>query len=701
MRNNQPVTQKEFLLPAGVALISRTDEKGRINECNDAFVEASGFCRDELLGQPHNIIRHPDMPPEAFRDMWETLKKGRPWSGMVKNRRKNGDHYWVKATATPDSIRGGYISVRIPAERHAIQAAEELYGRMAKDSALRLREGQPIGRGGGLGAIVHALAAPFRKSVGLRVLTVGVASLVVLIATALFAAQSIRQSSVDGEGFAHIVQSKDFLADILPPPAYVLESYAVVLEMYAKKGRDLDGAVSRLGALQREFNERITFWRGAHLPESMASVLQNRSVPPVQSFFALAMGDYARALKGGDASQVDAALQRLEALYQEHRTAVDELVRLNKDYDAALVAESRGSVSNAFLFLGAAVSLAVLVTLLLTLWAARSITKPLKATGVAAEQLAAGNLLCTMPPAAADEVGNLVVKLTAMRNTLHQLIAGIQEQVAKVNQYVSTLSSTATQATASAESHASSASAMAAAIEELSVSIDHISEHAGHAHSLSGDASAQARDGGALIMEISREMGVVADTVRATSGSVQELERFSQQISSIVSAIRDIADQTNLLALNAAIEAARAGESGRGFAVVADEVRKLAERTGKSTVEITGMIQQIQTCTRTAAGEMQAGVEKVEAGVALSHSAGNSVGVIENSAKDVLDAVDGITLGLNEQSAAAREIAQRVEHLARDSEVDAHAALRIEQTATELAQVAQGLSSLTGRFRIS
>ena len=642
MRNNQPVTQQEYRLPAGSALISRTDEKGRITECNDAFVEVSGFVREELIGQPHNIIRHPDMPPEAFRDMWDTLKKGRPWSGLVKNRCKNGDHYWVKATATPDSIRGGYISVRVPAERSAIQAAEALYAKMARDPSLRLREGQPIGRGGGLAAILSPLAAPFRKSVGLRVLTVGVASLIILVATALFAAQSIRKSSVDGEGFAHIVQSKDFLADILPPPAYVLESYSVVLEMYARKGRDLDQAVARLGSLRREFDDRVTFWRGAQLPENMASVLLNRSVPPVQAFFALATGDYARALKAGDAGQVEADLQRLETLYQEHRTAVDELVRLNKGYDASLVAESRDSVTQAFLILGGAVSLAALVTFLLSLWAARSITKPLKATGAAAEELAAGNLLCQMPSAGADEVGTLVVKLTAMRNTLHQLIAGIQEQVGKVNQYVSTLSATATQATASAESHASSASAMAAAIEELSVSIDHISEHASHAHSLSGDASAQARDGGALIMEISRERGVVADTVRATSGSVQELERFSLQISSIVSAIRDIADQTNLLALNAAIEAARAGESGRGFAVVADEVRKLAERTGKSTVEITGMIQEIQACTRSAAGEMQAGVEKVEAGVSLSRTAGDSVGVIETSAKNVLEAVDGI-----------------------------------------------------------
>ena len=97
MRNNQPVTQRERTFPAQQRLISTTDLKGQITYCNDAFVDISGFSREELLRAPHNIVRHPDVPSAVFEHMWTTLKKGRPWMGIVKNRSKNGDHYWVNA----------------------------------------------------------------------------------------------------------------------------------------------------------------------------------------------------------------------------------------------------------------------------------------------------------------------------------------------------------------------------------------------------------------------------------------------------------------------------------------------------------------------------------------------------------------------------------------------------------------------------
>ena len=101
MRTNLPVTQNEYLLRDGLTIVSRTDTKGRITYMNADFLEAAGFEESELMGQPHNVVRHPDMPEEAFADLWRTLKAGRPWSGLVKNRRKNGDHYWVVANATP------------------------------------------------------------------------------------------------------------------------------------------------------------------------------------------------------------------------------------------------------------------------------------------------------------------------------------------------------------------------------------------------------------------------------------------------------------------------------------------------------------------------------------------------------------------------------------------------------------------------
>jgi len=130
MRNNQPVTQREYGVPEGVTLMSTTDTESRITYANKAFVNVSGFERDELMGQPHNMVRHPDMPPAAFADMWATLKAGQSWTALVKNLRKNGDHYWVRANAAPLVRKGklqGYISVRTKAQPKEIEAATALY----------------------------------------------------------------------------------------------------------------------------------------------------------------------------------------------------------------------------------------------------------------------------------------------------------------------------------------------------------------------------------------------------------------------------------------------------------------------------------------------------------------------------------------------------------------------------------------------
>ena len=137
MRMNLPVSQQEYDYPADQMLVSMTDTKGVLTHCNSAFVGVSGFTYDELIGQHHNLIRHPDMPPAAFKDLWRTVGRGRPWTGMVKNRRKDGSHYWVVANVTPIIVGGkpqGYMSVRVKPDRQQIQEAEALYARMRQDA---------------------------------------------------------------------------------------------------------------------------------------------------------------------------------------------------------------------------------------------------------------------------------------------------------------------------------------------------------------------------------------------------------------------------------------------------------------------------------------------------------------------------------------------------------------------------------------
>ena len=138
MRTNLPVTQQNFDFPGDELLVSSTNTKGEIIHCNPAFVRVSGFTYDELVGQPHNIIRHPDMPSEAYRDMWRTIGRGEPWTGLIKNRRKNGDHYWVRANVTP-ILEGGkpcaYMSVRTKPGAAEAAAAEALYAQMRAGTA--------------------------------------------------------------------------------------------------------------------------------------------------------------------------------------------------------------------------------------------------------------------------------------------------------------------------------------------------------------------------------------------------------------------------------------------------------------------------------------------------------------------------------------------------------------------------------------
>jgi aerotaxis receptor len=139
MRQNLPITEREHHFAESDTLVTTTDLQGRILYCNAAFVEASGYAREELLGQPHNLIRHPHMPEEAFRDMWDTIAKGSPWSGLVKNRRKCGDHYWVRANVTPllddKGQVTGYMSVRTCPSKEATQRAEALYQQMREEAA--------------------------------------------------------------------------------------------------------------------------------------------------------------------------------------------------------------------------------------------------------------------------------------------------------------------------------------------------------------------------------------------------------------------------------------------------------------------------------------------------------------------------------------------------------------------------------------
>jgi methyl-accepting chemotaxis protein len=242
VRTNLPVTQKEVPVGPNDMIVSTTDTKGQIVSINDAFIRISGFTEAELIGQPHNIVRHPDMPSEAYADMWATLKAERSWTGVVKNRCKNGDHYWVVANATPvfrDGAVSGYMSVRRRAEPAQIAEAEAAYRQFKEGRAagLTIRDGKVVSSGFSLGRAMKGLSIAARVYAIAALLVVGMV-LLGLLGVSTTADTNQRLQTVYADRVVPLQQLKE-----------VVDAYAVSIVDLTHKTRD--GAEGYASALKK------------------------------------------------------------------------------------------------------------------------------------------------------------------------------------------------------------------------------------------------------------------------------------------------------------------------------------------------------------------------------------------------------------------------------------------------------------------
>jgi len=347
------------------------------------------------------------------------------------------------------------------------------------------------------------------------------------------------------------------------------------------------------------------------------------------------------------------------------------------------------------LLLGSAIGLGVALTLI-----RRTVSGPLTEAGAVIHAIAAGDLSRPMPKAGSDEIGVMILSLGRMQQSLHDLIGGIRSGIDVLNHSASELAVASAASARVSEDQFEAASGMAASVEQLSVSIDQVDEFAREAKSVSQSTGQSLEESSHTIQNAANGIQGISDAVNTAATTIRELESLSSQISNIVDVIRDIADQTNLLALNAAIEAARAGEQGRGFAVVADEVRKLAERTAKSTQEISQMITRIQDGSRRAVQEMEGGVVKVNDGVMLANQAGDSVGHIREAGQQISVSVDEISHAIREQAIAAREIANKVETIAQGAEQNSASVAQTNAAAQRLKDMAGELGDKVVKFRL-
>ena len=696
MKNNQPVTQRETPFPYGKVIISHTNDKGQITHVNNTFVDISGFSADELIGKSHNVVRHPDVPPEAFRDLWATVKQGRPWMGIVKNRCKNGDHYWVKAYVTPLPDGSGYISVRTGASREEIDAAQALYARLLGGEGIGLREGQAVSSGlaGLLGRLTfglrisHRLWAAFSVSMALAAAGLGVALWNLNAVSSQFAnylAHDQVRLQAFGDMYAQGLQTGQAIRNIILDP-------------------ENNKAYQNLEAAEKAFSDALATARklapdaGADADAAALSRLAEKWSADVTL-----KGRIRELAKAGSQNEAIALLNKDETpLWRDLK---DQLLKQAADVKKSSGAVAAGVMQEAergrdLSLLAVAVAFAA--GFLLVALTMAYLSRNLRQARAAVRAISDGGDL-TQPVAAGrhDEIGDIMVQLASMRNKLHEMIADMVDRIERIARASGELTLAAQKGARSTEGQSDAASGMASAVEELSVSVDHVKEKANESRQLSETSSQKADEGGQIIHQAAHEMSSIARAVEAAAGAIRELEAYSGQISSVVQVIRGVADQTNLLALNAAIEAARAGESGRGFAVVADEVRKLAERTGVSTQEITVMIAKIQEGTRVAAQEMEASVARVSEGVQLAHRAGDAVTDIRSSTQASARAVGDITLALEEQSSAAREIAQRVESIAQGADENFASVGQTSNAARDLKDLASELEQMARRFKIA
>jgi len=522
------------------------------------------------------------------------------------------------------------------------------------------------------------------------------------IAFALFSFTALEQVKVGGPIYRGIAVQKDLVADILPPPEYLIESHLVGLQMIDANKAELPALIDRSRALKKDFEDRYQYWM-QELPQGDLKSLLTRSMRLGSEFLDLQQGQLIPALQRGDAGAAAALRPQLAAKYEQHRAAVDELVKAAttaadaQEKDAADIVAGKTTVLVVLLVAVLAVSAG------LSTWILRSVMRQLGGDPAYAADvvrgIAGGDLALAIATRPEDR-DSLLAEMTRMRDALHGTVARIQAAAGHLGEAAASLAAAAQQVADSSSQQGDAASSMAASIEQMTASIEHVAANARSAHALAGDARNLSIDGSRRVQETIAGINTIAESVTGATQVVRSLGEQSEKISGIVRVIQEIADQTNLLALNAAIEAARAGEQGRGFAVVADEVRKLAEKTTTATQEIAVMIGGIQHGTSTAVDQMHDGTSRVAAGMTVAAETGDSMKQIESGASEVLTAVDEISTALHEQSAASNQISQSVERIAQMTEENSAAVAQLSRAAISLEQLASSLKNDVGAFRL-
>jgi len=659
MRVNMPVTGSEKILQDGDVIVSKTDTKGLITYINKTFMEISGFLEEELLGAPQNIVRHPDMPPAAFKDLWDTLQAGKSWKGMVKNRCKNGDHYWVEANANPiyeNGVVTGYMSLRTKPSREQVEFAENLYRKIREGRAhgWTVREGRALrtGIGGFINRVRHPnLSMRLTWLVGaLLLLSVGLAGVGLF---GMSKANDGLESSYK-DSTVPLGQVTNIGRVILNNR--LLIATAIITPADAQKNMDaMDKNIAEIGKIWEEFSKRNL--------STEEQKLVNAFTEDRKKFVMEGLRPAAALLRAG---KIDEARKHtinvIRPLGATVTTDVNALVKYQTEaseagYKAAVSRyEAIRIIALIALALGAALGILLAVSIV------RGIVRPLKEVEDISMAVSSGDLTRNIVVKSEDEIGRVLQAVKNVNGNLRGIVADVRSGVGSIATSAQEVAAGGNDLAQRTQESASALEETASSMEEMTSTVKQNADNSRQANQLAAGARDQAEKGG--------------DVVTKAVSAMNEINASSKKIADIIGVIDEIAFQTNLLALNAAVEAARAGEQGRGFAVVASEVRNLAQRSAGAAKEIKGLISD--------------SVDKVKTGSQYVDESGKTLGEIVGSVKKVTDIVAEIAAASQEQSSGIDQVNKAVMQM--DEMTQQNAALVEESSAASRAMEEQAKS---------
>ncbi len=327
---------------------------------------------------------------------------------------------------------------------------------------------------------------------------------------------------------------------------------------------------------------------------------------------------------------------------------------------------------------------------------------PLNGIRAALEEIASGDADLThrLKVIHQDEIGEVARLFNLFVEHLQDVVKQVVDNANELSHASDSMSSGASDVARRVADQSGIVSSMAASIKEMTDAISRLSDQSSDVKIISSRSGDLSKEGSAAVSSLLLGMRGISESVNQSAATIDNLGRESEKISTIVNVIKDIADQTNLLALNAAIEAARAGETGRGFAVVADEVRKLAERTAKSTEEISETIDIVQRGVRDAVGSMQGGVVRVNAGVTEAEQTGATIASVDACATQLVNSMTDISRAISEQTAASANVTQRVEAISSIADETSLAMQNAAHSAGQVNALAAKLKRVVAGFRI-